>query len=76
MRTPDPAGGAIHHLRLKYGIRQEALAFKADVTISALARIERGEVASPKIGTLRKIATALDMSLTELVAAVEQEKAE
>lgn len=74
MSGPDPAGGVIHRLRLEYGITQEALAFKADVTISALARIERGEVASPKIGTLRKIATALDMSLTELVAAVEQEQ--
>ncbi len=72
--TPDPAGGVIHRLRLKYGITQEALAFKADVTISALARIERGGVASPKIGTLRKIATALDMSLTELIAAVEQQQ--
>ena len=70
---PDPAGGVIHRLRLERGITQEALAFRADVTISALARIERGGVASPKIGTLRKIATALDMSLTALVAAVEQE---
>ncbi len=66
----DPAGTAIHHLRLERGITQEALGFKSGVKIATLSRIERGET-EPKIGALRKIAAALDMSLAELVAVPE-----
>ncbi len=73
MSEPDPAGALIHRLRLERGITQEGLAFKADVTISTLSRIERS-LADPKVGTLRKIAAALDVSMAELVTAVEQEQ--
>jgi transcriptional regulator with XRE-family HTH domain len=70
---PDPDGAFVHRLRVERGITQEALAIKAHVTIATLSRIERG-VTAPKVGTLRKIATALGMSLAELVTAVEQQQ--
>jgi transcriptional regulator with XRE-family HTH domain len=73
VREPDPAGGVVHRLRLEHGITQEGLAFKANVTIGTLSRIERS-LADPKVSTLRKIAVALGMSLAELVTAVEQEQ--
>jgi transcriptional regulator with XRE-family HTH domain len=68
---PDPDGAFVRRLRVERGVTQEALAFKANVTIATLSRIERG-VCGPKVATLRKIATALGMSLAELVTAGEQ----
>jgi transcriptional regulator with XRE-family HTH domain len=72
VRELDSDGAFVHRLRLERGVTQEALAFESNVTIATLSRIERG-VTAPKVGTLRKIAGALDMTLAELVAAVEQE---
>lgn len=69
-RTPDPAGAVVRRLRVESRITQEALAFKADVTVATLSRIERG-VTEPGVRTLRKIATALGVSLAELVAVSE-----
>jgi transcriptional regulator with XRE-family HTH domain len=74
MNKPDPAGAMVHRLRLERGVTQEALAFEANVTIATLSRIERGAVGDPKVGTLRKIAAALNVSLAELVSTVEQER--
>ncbi len=69
----DPAGLAIHRLRLERGITQEALGFKSGVKIATLSRIERGET-EPKIGALRKIAAALDVTLAEVACAGEGEQ--
>lgn len=69
--TPDPAGAVIVRLRLERGITQERLAINSDITVATLSRIERGAVADPKVGTLRKIAKALDVSMAELVAVIE-----
>jgi transcriptional regulator with XRE-family HTH domain len=74
MNDPDPAGAVVHRLRLERGVTQEALAFRANITIASLSRIERGAVLDPKVSTLRKIAAALDVSLAELVVAVEREQ--
>jgi transcriptional regulator with XRE-family HTH domain len=51
---------------------QEALAFSAGVSTGAIARIELGQ-ASPSWVTVRAIARALDVSMTELAAAVEHQ---
>lgn len=75
MSDPDPAGAMVHRLRLEHGITQEALAFRANITIASLSRIERGAVADPKVSTLRKIAKALDMSTAELLAVAEDGEA-
>jgi transcriptional regulator with XRE-family HTH domain len=60
----------IRRMRVEQGITQEAMAFKAEVTIATLSRVERG-VTNPAWPTLVKIADALDITPVELVAAVE-----
>lgn len=68
----DPAlAFALRELRHAQGNTQEAVAHSAGITVAALARIERGE-ASPRWTTVKRIISGgLDVSLTELVAAVE-----
>ena len=60
-------GMAVRRMRAERGITQEALAFKADVTIATTSRIERGET-EPKWGTVRRLAAALDVTVGELAA--------
>ena len=67
-------GTVVHRLRLERKITQEALAFKSNVTISALSRIERG-LASPVFTTVEKLADALEISLSELAFAAEGDEA-
>jgi transcriptional regulator with XRE-family HTH domain len=52
------------------GTTQEALAHSCGLTTGSLARIELGQ-ASPAWSTVRRIASALDVTLVELAAAVE-----
>jgi transcriptional regulator with XRE-family HTH domain len=70
--SADPAlASALRELRHAQGNTQEAVAHSAGITVAALARIERGE-ASPRWSTVRRIVSGgLDVSLSELVAAVE-----
>jgi transcriptional regulator with XRE-family HTH domain len=60
----------LRRLRQDSGSTQEELAYKAGITVTALARIERGNT-NPRWTTVRRIASALKISLAELVAAVE-----
>jgi DNA-binding XRE family transcriptional regulator len=70
---PDPhLAATVRHLRQTSGQTQEDLAHHADLTTSALARIERGK-ANPTWTTTRRIARALGVSLEELGRAVEEE---
>jgi transcriptional regulator with XRE-family HTH domain len=70
---PDPTLAAVlQRFRHRNGLTQEALAFKASVTIATMSRIERGAV-DPAWTTIRAVAKALDVSLDELGAAVELE---
>lgn len=69
---PDQAlASVLKHLRLERQVTQEAVAFKADVTVSALSRIERG-LSNPVWTTLVHITDALDITLIELAAAIEE----
>jgi transcriptional regulator with XRE-family HTH domain len=71
---PDPALVAVlRRLRHRSGLTQEALAFQAGLTIGSMSRLERG-VTDPAWSTVRAVATALDVSLEELGAAVEHEQ--
>ncbi len=71
---PDPTLAAIvRRLRSRNGLTQEDLAFAADITISAMSRIERG-LSDPAWTSIRAIAKALGISLDELGAAVELEE--
>lgn len=63
----------LRRLRRERCLSQEALAFRANVTVSTLSRVERGEN-SPTWTTLRSIARALGLSIEELASAVEHER--
>lgn len=69
---PQPAlGKAIRTLREKRGLSQESLAPKAGITPGTLSLIERGE-ANPTWGTVRGIAGALGVSVSQLAQAAEK----
>jgi transcriptional regulator with XRE-family HTH domain len=72
VRKPvDPALAlAIKRLREDRGLTQEDVAFSAALSASALSRIERGQN-SPGWTTVRRLAEALDVDLSELAAAIE-----
>jgi transcriptional regulator with XRE-family HTH domain len=60
---PVRLGHAFRALRLQKRWRQSDLASKADVSASAISRIERGRLGSVSIGRLRRLAEALDATL-------------
>ncbi len=57
-------GARVRALRELYGYSQRELARLAKITNGALSMIEQGQV-SPSVGSLRKIANALSMTLGE-----------
>ena len=59
-------GEKIRSLRIQKGISQEELANEAEVPLSQIGRIERGEN-NPTISTLFVIAKALEVELKVLV---------
>jgi transcriptional regulator with XRE-family HTH domain len=72
---PDLAlAGALRQLRAERGHTQEDLAHRAGLTVAAFARIERGH-ANPTWTTVRRLAAALEISLTALGEAVERAQA-
>lgn len=68
---PDLAlAAAIRRLREERGLTREAVAFHAGITNGSLARIELAQSA-PRWSTVKQIARAMDVSLSELARAVE-----
>jgi len=59
-------GEKVQLLRKQKGLSQEDLAGEADIMLSQIGRIERGET-NPTISTLALLATALQVELKELV---------
>lgn len=59
-------GENIHKLRKERGLTQTELSHEADIILSQVARIERGET-NPTISTLYVIAEALGVDLKDLV---------
>lgn len=59
-------GAKIRELRLHKNLSQEDLANEADIPLSQIGRIERGET-NPTISTLYVIAQALNVDLRALV---------
>ncbi len=59
-------GERIRQLRLELAISQEELANEADIPLSQIGRIERGET-NPTISTLYVIAEALKIDLKTLL---------
>ena len=72
--SPDVRlANVLRHLRQRGGLSQEAIAHQAGLTVSAYARIERGE-ANPTWTTVTHIAQALGVSLAELGRTVERSR--
>ena len=69
---PVKAGAALAALRREKGITQEVLSGLADIGRTHLSAIERGE-RKPTLETLWRIASALNMRPSEVVARIEEE---
>jgi transcriptional regulator with XRE-family HTH domain len=65
-----PFGAALRRLRLDAGMTQEQLGLEAGVQRNFISLIETGQN-QPTIGTISKLARALGMKASELVAAAE-----
>jgi transcriptional regulator with XRE-family HTH domain len=68
--TDQALACALRRLRRDRGSTQEDLAYNAGITVASLARIEGGK-ANPRWTTVRRVISALGISLVELVVAVE-----
>lgn len=73
----QPAGGpewafgqALREIRVWRGMSQEALAFEAALDRTAIGLLERG-LRSPKLVTVVRLATALEVKSSELVGRME-----
>jgi len=64
-------GKAVRAFRMDQGIAQEELAARAGIERSHMGKIERGEHL-PSLAAILKVAAALKMSGTELMAATER----
>lgn len=60
-------GDKIKAWRKKRGITQDALAKKADIPYTTLAKIESDVIENPSLQTITKIAKGLNISLDDLV---------
>jgi transcriptional regulator with XRE-family HTH domain len=49
-------------------LTQEALAYKAGVTVATVAHLEQGRELNPRLGTCEKLAVALGCSVCDLVS--------
>ena len=67
-------GAAVRSLRQARGLTLEALADAAGMNVTYLSDIERGR-SNPTIGKLGDLAVVLDISVSELVARAERERA-
>lgn len=63
----------LKRLRRKKGLSQEKLGFEADLHRTYVSQLERG-LKSPSLRTLDKLAGVLGVSLSELMAQIDQEK--
>lgn len=60
-------GKRLQAVRREAGMTQQELCHAANLSFSTLAKIERGAIRAPSIFTIRSIATALNMSLDDLL---------
>jgi XRE family transcriptional regulator, regulator of sulfur utilization len=67
----EALGRAIRQLRDERGLKQKELARAADMDVTAISHIERGR-SNPAWGTVKRIATALDVPVSEVAARAEQ----
>ena len=63
----------LRRLRTEKGLSQEEFGFEADLHRTYVSQLERS-LKSPSLKTLHRIAGVLEISLTDLMALVEQEE--
>ncbi|MCD6539279.1 MAG: helix-turn-helix transcriptional regulator [Candidatus Omnitrophica bacterium] len=66
-KTKSTIGKNIKKYREKLGIPQDKLSKLAGITLHTITKIESGATPDPRIGTVKKIAKALNVSLDELI---------
>lgn len=66
-------GNHVRNLRASRGLTQEELAEKAELSVDAIRRIERGGF-SPSLETLGKLSLGLELSLKTLFQEFERER--
>lgn len=71
MLDSKTVGRVIADFRKKKGISQEVLSGLADIGRTHLSAIERGE-RKPTLETLYRIATALDVKMSDIVIEIER----
>ena len=71
MLDSELVGNVIKELREKKGLSQEVVSGLADIGRTHLSAIERGE-RRPTLETLFRLAQALDMKPSEIVALIEE----
>jgi transcriptional regulator with XRE-family HTH domain len=52
--------------RKKLKLTQEGLARKANISYNTVIKLESGGITDPRMGTLRKLATALNVKIDDL----------
>ena len=67
MSTNQNLAKNIKRLREAQGLSQEKLARLADVANNTLIKMESGENENPTLGTLKKVAKALAVSVDDLI---------
>jgi len=60
-------GENIKRYQNKLGISQDVLSKRADLALNTVVKIETGESPNPTVGTLEKIAKALEVGVEELI---------
>lgn len=53
--------------RKKLGLTQEALARKADISYNTIIKLESKGILDPRMETLKRLASALEITIDELV---------
>ncbi len=70
MSVSQHFGRIVKRIREEHGLSQEVLADRADLNRSYVGEVERG-TAMPSLGTVTKIARALNLSSSHLLARYE-----
>jgi len=65
-----PIAQRLKALREVAGMSQQALAVSAGLSVSLVSQIERGSRVDPRMSTIAALATALGVSLDELVGRI------
>lgn len=73
--SEEALGRSLQKARQAAGLTQQELCQRANLSYSTLAKIERGAIKAPSIFTIQSIASALNVSLVELMGDIVPPKA-